>query len=85
LLIDDGTGEDRSRSKGSRRGIRKRERVREPCLRSPVRASAIDTSESVALENHSNPSSLCSGPKSCDLPVAVASVSVWETSEPPDR
>ena len=76
LLTGDGADEDVSRSRGSRRGTKKREREREPWAGSPVRASATDTSESVALGDHLNPSSLCSGPKLSELPITVARVSV---------
>lgn len=85
LLTALGAGWVASGKRGMRRGTRKRDSEREPSDGSPVRARAMETLESVALENHLKPSSLYSGPKADIMPVAVALVSVWDTSEPPGR
>lgn len=85
LLTALGAGCAGSGSKGTRRGTRKRDSERDPSAGSPVRARAMEILESVALENHLKPSSLYSGPKADVTPVAVALVSVCDTSEPPGR
>lgn len=85
LLVEGGVGSVGARRRGSRRGTRKRERPREPSVREPVRARATDMWLSVALENHLKPLSVYWGPKALLMFVDVATVSVWETSEPPGR
>jgi hypothetical protein len=55
LEIGDGFGSDRLGKRGSRSGIRKRERPRAPASPASVRARATDISLSVALENHFTP------------------------------
>ena len=55
-------GSEGLRIRGRRKGMRNSDRPREPSLGEPVRARASDTSLSVALENHLNPSSRYFGP-----------------------
>ena len=61
LLIEDGEGSPGCGTSSIRRGTRKREseRERESSWMSPVRASATDTSLSVAHENHLMSGSFC--------------------------
>jgi hypothetical protein len=73
---------------GRRNGSKKRDNDLDPRDGSPVLANAKATSESVALENHLNPSSRYGDPGIVFEPVpstGVATVSVRETSEPPGR
>lgn len=82
----DGTGSAGPRSSGFRSGTKNSDKLREPAEAGPVRASATETSPSVALENHLKPFKEYTGPYGLDaLDTGVATVSVWETSEPPGR
>lgn len=85
LLVELGVGAESERNRGSRRGMRKRDRPREPDSGVPVRARATAISLSVALENHLKPSRAYWGPKWLLKPVLEATVSVCETSDPPGR
>ena len=86
LVSEEGRGAPGGRKMGRRNGMRKRDSPREPESGGPVRARARAISLSVALENHLNPFSQYTGPYglvACGM--GVATVSVWETSEPPGR
>ena len=65
--------------------MRNRDRPLDPAVTEPVRASATDTSESVALENHLKPFREYLKPYGWFSFFLVAVVSVRETSEPPGR